>query len=71
MRISDSFPLFVCGSFVAHNERGLVGAHENKRGEGRGGESRKAAKRASDDSVLEGTRRGICMYCTRIDFRST
>lgn len=36
MRISDSFPLFVCGSFVAHNERGLVGAHENKRGEGLG-----------------------------------
>lgn len=36
MRISDSFPLFVCGSFVAHNERGLVGAHESNRGEGVG-----------------------------------
>lgn len=35
MRISDSFPLFVCGSFVAHNERGLVGAHESNRGVGR------------------------------------
>lgn len=35
MRISDSFPLFVWGSFAAHNEHGpLAGAHGSEGGRG-------------------------------------